>query len=49
LVEAVILHNFYDSMQVLFLVLVLTDGLHLLLKELSEVNTDREIDKDVLV
>jgi len=43
------LHDLYDGVEVLFLVLVVADGLHLLLKEFSEVNTDGEVDKDVLV
>jgi len=43
------LHDLNDGVEVLLLVLVVAHGLHLLLKELSEVNTDGEIDKDVLV
>lgn len=49
LVEAVVLHDLDDGVEVRFLSLVLTDRFHLLLKELSEVNSDRQVDKDVLV
>jgi len=49
LVEAVVLHDLNDGVEVRFLSLVLTDRFHLLLKELSEVDSDGQVDKDVLV
>lgn len=43
------MHDLNDGVEVLLLVLVVAHGLHLLLKELSEVNSDGEVDEDILV
>jgi hypothetical protein len=51
LVEAVVLHDLYDSVEVgvITITFALSNGGHFLLKEFSEVATDGEIDEDILV
>jgi hypothetical protein len=49
LVEVVVLHDLNDSVQGFVPLFVLSNVLHFLLKEFSEVNSNGEIDKDILV